>query len=114
MLSNFSKESLGRATCPLVREALRSERALGFQNSRYRSYTENRGGTHVMTDKAIQTLAQQIVTALTPVISQWRERELLKALKEMPVSEMDRVITRGELMRFIHTGGQQLNGDNFL
>ena len=67
-----------------------------------------------MTDKAIQTLAQQIVKTLAPVISQWRERELVKALKPIPVSEMDRVITRRELMRFIHTGGQQLNGDKFL
>ena len=67
-----------------------------------------------MTDKAIQTLSQQIVKALTPVISQWRERELVQALKQIPVSEMDRVITRDELMRFIQTGGQQLNGDNFL
>ncbi len=67
-----------------------------------------------MTDKAIQTLAKQIVNALRPVISQLREKELVKALKQIPTSEMDRVVTCRELMRFIQTGGQQVNGNKFL
>ena len=61
-----------------------------------------------LTDEDIAQLTAEVVKQLKP----WIEREQLKALRSIqPVNEMDRPLSRAQVLRFIQERGCQPNGD---